>query len=166
MITGKKIDLLIVDYADLLRPLTTNKNSNSYSEGGAVYEELRGVAGILQIPVWTASQANRGAAQNDIIEGDDISESYKKLMTGDFVASMARTTENKNTNTARIHIIKNRFGADGMSYICDMDASNGKLIMHETTSVEAIELLKKIKGQEEVTKDVIRKKWNQNKDRE
>ena len=166
LITGKPIDMMVVDYADLLKPLTTNKNSNSYSEGGAVYEELRAVAGILQIPIWTVSQANRGAAQNDIIEGDDISESYKKLMTGDFVASMARTTENKNTNTARIHVIKNRFGADGQSYVCNMDAAIGKIEMFETNSIEGLEIIKKIKGQEEVTKDVIRKKWNQNKDRE
>ena len=161
LVTGKPIDMMIVDYADLLRPLTTNKNSNSYSEGGAVYEELRAVAGILQIPIWTVSQANRGAAQNDIIEGDDISESYKKLMTGDFVASMARTTENKNTNTARIHVIKNRFGADGQSYVCNMDASIGKIEMFETNSVEGMEILNKIKGQEAISKDVIKKKWKQ-----
>ena len=31
------------------------RNSNSYSEAGSVYEELRAVAGELQIPVWSAS---------------------------------------------------------------------------------------------------------------
>lgn len=166
IITGKKMDLMIVDYADLLRPAVIHKNSNSYSEGGAVYEELRSIAGILDIPIWTASQANRSALQNDIVEGDDVAESYKKIMTGDFVASMARTTENVNTKTARIHIIKNRFGSDRITYLCNADAATGKIEMFETNSIEGLEILKKIKGQEEVTKDVIRKKWNQNKDRE
>lgn len=161
LVTGEKIDLMIVDYADLLKPLLANKNGNSYSDAGAVYEELRAVAGILQIPIWTASQANRASSQNDIIEGDDVSESYKKLMTGDFVASMARTTENKNTSTARIHVIKNRFGKDGCTYLCNFNADCGKLEMFDSTSVEGLEILRKIKGQEESTKDVIRKKWKQ-----
>ena len=59
LVTGIKIDLAIVDYADLLRPLTVVKNSNSYTDAGNVYEELRGVSGELQIPCWTASQSNR-----------------------------------------------------------------------------------------------------------
>ena len=104
---------------------------------------------------------HNSSAQNDIIEGDDISESYKKLMTGDFVASMARTNENKNTGSARIHIIKNRFGNDGMDFICNFDADCGRLDMHGLATMEGMEILKRIKGQEEATKDIIRKKWNQ-----
>jgi len=159
LITGKKIDMMIVDYADLLKPLTTNKNSNSYSDMGSVYEELRSVAGVLQIPIWTVSQANRGAAQNDIIEGDDVSESYKKLMTGDFVASMARTNENKTTGTAMMHIIKNRFGNDGMDFPCNFNADCGKLEMFSASSVEGIAVSNKIKGKNEMMKDSARKKF-------
>ena len=59
IVTGIKIDFMIVDYADILRPLSTNKNANSYSESGDVYEELRSVLGELQIPGWSASQSNR-----------------------------------------------------------------------------------------------------------
>jgi hypothetical protein len=56
---GIHIHEMVVDYADILRPLEKESNSNSYSEAGGIYEELRQAAGELQIPVWTASQTNR-----------------------------------------------------------------------------------------------------------
>jgi hypothetical protein len=59
LITGVKIDFVVVDYADLLRPFMQDRNSNSYSIGGDIYGELRGVMGELQVPGWSASQSNR-----------------------------------------------------------------------------------------------------------
>ena len=59
LLTGVKIDMMIVDYADLLRPANPRKNSNSYEDGGSTYGELRSILGELQIPGWSASQANR-----------------------------------------------------------------------------------------------------------
>ena len=45
-------DLIIVDYADILRPMHSDRNSNSYSEAGGIYEELRGVAGEKSAMLW------------------------------------------------------------------------------------------------------------------
>ena len=59
LLTGIRIDLMVVDYADLLRPSVTRKNSNSYEDGGAVYGELRSISGELQCSCWSASQGNR-----------------------------------------------------------------------------------------------------------
>ena len=87
---GTKIDLIIVDYADILRPSQSDRNSNSYSEAGGIYEELRGVAGELQVPIWSASQSNRAAMDEDIIQANNISDSYRKIMTADFVISLSR----------------------------------------------------------------------------
>jgi len=64
MLEGIKPDLIIVDYADLIRPIEKEKNSNSYSEAGNVYEELRMIAGELGVPLWTASQSNRCLSLN------------------------------------------------------------------------------------------------------
>ena len=58
-VLGTKIDMMIVDYADILRPANSERNSNSYAEAGGIYEELRGVAGELAIPCFSASQSNR-----------------------------------------------------------------------------------------------------------
>ena len=56
-------DLIIVDYADLLR----GHGKEVRHELGNIYEDLRGLAGEHEIPVWTASQANRSALSDDII---------------------------------------------------------------------------------------------------
>jgi replicative DNA helicase len=122
---GTKIDLIIVDYADILRPSQSDRNSNSYSEAGGIYEELRGVAGELQVPIWSASQSNRAAMDEDIIQANNISDSYRKIMTADFVISLSRKMSDKQANTARFHVIKNRFGPDGVTFPARMNAGCG-----------------------------------------
>ena len=164
LITGVKIDLLIVDYADLLRPFTPDKNANSYSDGGSVYEELRSILGELQIPGWTASQSNRGAHEDDVIEAGSVAESYKKIMTGDFIMSLSRKTEDKVSGTGRVHIIKNRFGPDGVTYPCEFDTSCGKINIYDATSVEGMEILAKAKSAQESQKDMLRKRWKSTHD--
>ena len=37
-------------------------------------------------------------------------------MTADFVMSMSRKVEDKIANTGRFHVIKNRFGVDGITF--------------------------------------------------
>jgi replicative DNA helicase len=122
---GIKPDLVIVDYADLLRG--TGKTSELRIQLGNIYEDLRGLAGEQELPVWTASQANRSALQEDVIQADKIAESYSKIMTADFVVSLSRKIEDKVDGTGRWHVIKNRFGPDGITLPSKMNASNGHI---------------------------------------
>jgi len=159
LITGIKIDLVIVDYADLLRPLVADKNANSYSDGGSVYEELRGMLGELQVPGWTASQSNRGAHEEEVIGAGNVAESYKKIMTGDFILSLSRKTEDKLAGSGRVHVMKNRFGPDGQTYVCAFDTSCGKISIYDKDSVEGLEILSKAKTAQESIKDILGKAW-------
>ena len=161
MITGIKIDMLVVDYADLLCPLNADKNSNSYTEAGSVYEELRSIAGELQIPCWSASQAHRSSAQSDIVQGHNVADSYRKIMTGDFVMSVSRKTEDMGASTARFHIIKNRFGPDMITLPTYFNASNGDIKIYEENSPQGIELKRKMQDGEDHIKDKIREHWGQ-----
>lgn len=114
---GYKPDIIIIDYADLLRDVGTKGVSVRHDIMlGNIYEDLRGLAGVYQLPIWTASQANRSALEEEVIEADKIAESYAKVMVADFVVSLSRKTEDKMTGTGRWHIIKNRFGPDGMTF--------------------------------------------------
>lgn len=160
MLTGVKIDLIVVDYADLLRPAMADKNANSYSEAGSVYEELRAVAGELQVPVWSASQAHRGAHEADTIQAHNVADSYRKIMTGDFVISLSRKMEDKQGSTARVHVIKNRFGADGMTFPTYFNSSNGDIRVYDPASPEGIETQQKFKDAEENGKEAMRDQWN------
>ena len=161
MLTGNKIDLIVVDYADLLRPAMAEKNSNSYSEAGSVYEELRAVAGELQVPIWSASQAHRGAHEENVIQAQNVADSYRKIMTGDFVFSLSRKMEDKQAMTARIHIIKNRFGADGITCPSYFDAGNGNIRIFDPASAEARECEEKMRDGEDKLQDLVRNNWNQ-----
>jgi len=157
---GTKIDLIIVDYADILRPSQSDRNSNSYSEAGGIYEELRGVAGELQVPIWSASQSNRAAMDEDIIQANNISDSYRKIMTADFVLSLSRKMSDKQANTARFHVIKNRFGPDGVTFPARMNAGCGDIRIFAENSREGMGILNEMSQEENVVKKMISNKWN------
>ena len=128
----KKPDLIVVDYADLLR----GNGKEIRHELGNIYEDLRGLAGEYEVPVWTASQANRSALEDDVIGADKIAESYSKIMTADFVLSLSRKIEDKIAGTGRWHVIKNRFGPDGITFPSKMNMSNGQINIYEESSVQ------------------------------
>jgi len=66
---GFEPDLIIVDYADILRSDSAQQiKGGSYFEAGGIYEDLRGMAGEFQVPVATASQANRCLLISSVVE--------------------------------------------------------------------------------------------------
>lgn len=160
LMTRKKIDLIIVDYADLLRPFLIQKQSNSYEQGGDTYGELRSMGGEIQVPIWSASQANRGAHEEDIVGALNVADSYKKIMIGDFIMSLARKTSDKIASTGRVSILKSRFGSDGPVYPTSFDTSCGKINIYDAKSIEGAEILKKSKDQADNVKNIISKAWN------
>lgn len=161
---GTKIDMIIVDYADILRPAESGKNSNSYQDAGGIYEELRAIAGELQIPVWSASQCNRSSLEEDIIQANSIADSYRKIMTADFVMSVSRKVDDKANNTARFHVIKNRFGPDGLTFPAKMNTGNGDIQLFSEDSIEGSRLMNSMGNEEENMKKEIANKWKAHRD--
>ena len=120
-----KPGLIIIDYGDLLRPVVARKEKRMELE--SIYEEMRGIAQEYECPVWTASQTNRSGLNAEVITMESISESFSKCFVADFIFTVSRTMEDKNANTGRIYIAKNRNGPDGMVYPILMDPSNVKI---------------------------------------
>ena len=52
---------------------------------------------------------------------ESISEAFSKCFVADFIFSLSRTIKDKNKNTGRIFIAKNRNGPDGLVYPVSMD---------------------------------------------
>ena len=163
---GIKIDEMVVDYADILRPLEKDSNSNSYSEAGGIYEELRQAAGELQIPVWTASQTNRSGGTEDIVQAHNVADSYRKIMTADFVLSVARNLNDKANNTARCHVIKNRFGPDGITLYAKMNTGNGDIELYDAKSKESMAIQSGMEGDENSVKTMLKNKWNSSREKQ
>ena len=154
---GKKPDVVIVDYADLLRGHGQEKRH----ELEGIYEDLRGMAGEYEIPVWTASQANRSALEEDVIGAEKISESYGKVMVADFVISLSRKVQDKLAGTGRWHVIKNRFGPDGITLPSKMNTSNGQIHIYADTSVQGKETQKQMDKGEEFTRKMLARKFQE-----
>jgi len=159
---GFKPDLLIVDYADLLR--ASSRTEARYLELGAIYEELRGMAGELYIPCWTASQTQRSSISDEVIQADKIAESYGKIMTADFVISLSRTLDDKQTNTARVHIIKNRFGPDGITFPAKMNVLEGLVEVFEEHSTQGIQARQAMSNADNIVKKMLHKKLKDSQD--
>ena len=146
---GYKPDVIVVDYADLL--LSGGKSDLAYAEMGAVYIELRAMSSYLGIPCWTASQTNRTGINAEVIEADKIADSYLKVMNADFLMSLSRTKDDKTNHTARVHVMKNRFGADGMTFNCKMNTNIGVIEIGDSFDVSTNSVAD--------IKDVLQKKY-------
>ena len=158
MITlGTKVDMVILDYGDLLRDINNNKEVRHAL--GNIYEDLRGLAGEYEIPVWTASQANRSALEEDVIQAEKVAESYQKVMTADFVVSLSRKVGDKIANTGRFHIIKNRFGPDGITLPAKVNTNNGSIDIYDGSSQNGQEQQGKMNNQEEYVRKQLAQKY-------
>ena len=155
---GTEVDMVVVDYADILRDMGSAREVRHAL--GNIYEDLRGLAGEFQIPIWTASQANRSALDEDVIEATKVSESYQKVMTADFVMSLSRKVEDKIGNTGRFHVIKNRFGPDGITYPAKVNTNTGKMEIYESSSVGGQEQQQKINNRDNLMKKMLANKYD------
>jgi len=151
---GQKPDMIVLDYADLIRPA---KASDKRLELNDIYEDLRGIAGEYDIPIWTASQSSRSSTDDEVIEGNKVSESYNKIMIADFVMSLSRKLNDKIGGTGRWHIIKNRFGPDGMTFPSKINTMTGHIEIFEPNSDIGKSVSDSMKGETMVKKALSQK---------
>ena len=121
--SGLKPDLIIIDYVDLLA--TRKKTADRKGEIDDIYTSTKGLARELDIPIWSVSQVNRAGAKDDIVEGDKAAGSYDKIMITDVCISLSRKKADKVNGTGRFHIMKNRYGIDGLTFGVKADTSTG-----------------------------------------
>jgi replicative DNA helicase len=154
-----KPDLVIIDYADLMR--SADRVEARHQELGEIYKEIRGMSGELGVPIWTASQTQRSSIQDDIIEADKIASSYEKIMNADLVISLSRKLEDKANHTGRAHVMKNRFGSDGVTLPVYMNTSIGKIEIYDENSSKGILLKKQMQSGETLLKKSLAKKFSE-----
>jgi len=116
-------DLIIIDYVDLLS--SKRKSTDRKFEIDDIYTSTKGLARELNLPIWSVSQVNRAGSKDDVIEGDKAAGSYDKMMITDVAISLSRKKEDKVSNTGRFHIMKNRYGMDGVTFHLNADTSTG-----------------------------------------
>jgi len=123
-----KPGMIIVDYADLLKPTVIYKEKRHDLE--TIYEDLRAIAQEHDCPIWTASQTNRSGLNAEVITMESISEAFNKCFVADFIFTLSRTVEDKRTDSGRIFVAKNRNGPDGVVFPITMRTSNVFIEVH------------------------------------
>ena len=152
---GIEPDIIIVDYADLINPKKSYGEKRHDLE--SIYEELRGIAQEHKCPIWTVSQTNRTGYNAELVTMESISEAFSKCFVADFIFTLSRTTEDKNNNTGRFFVAKNRFGPDGLIYPVKMDTSNVKISV-EQNSIDPSAVGKNAAKEQ---KDLLRQKYKE-----
>jgi hypothetical protein len=150
-------DMIIIDYGDLLRPISVKNEKRHELE--SIYEEMRGLAKEFNCCAWTASQTNRSGLNAEVITMESISEAYNKCFVADFIFSLSRTVEDKQGNSGRIFIAKNRNGVDGLVFPISMQTSNVQIKVLQSTGEQ---YAPSTKDQSEVLKEKY-KKFRQSK---
>lgn len=132
-----KPDLIIIDYIDYLKAPSKKYNERK-DEIDDLYVACKALAKEYKVPVISPSQVNRMGAKDNIIEGDKAAGSYDKLMVADFCMSLSRQKEDKVNGTGRVHIMKNRYGMDGMTYSAKVDTNNGHIEISNSIDLSSI----------------------------
>jgi replicative DNA helicase len=152
---GQRIDMVLVDYADLLRPATREKEKRQELE--SIYEELRGIAQTYGCTVITCSQTNRTGLNAEVITMESISEAFNKCFVADFICTVSRTIKDRASNEGRMYIAKNRNGPDGMVFPIFMDTKNVCIRVLEQSDETPDQIIaKSVKDQEETLKKKYR----------
>ena len=154
---GNLPDMILVDYADILKPM--GNFTERRHQLGNIYEDLRGMAGEFDVPIWTASQANRSALEEDVIDASKVAEDYSKVMTADFVMSMSRKVEDKIANTGRFHVIKNRFGVDGITFPATINTNTGHIQIFDKQTQQGKTVQGKMNNHDEYIRKTLGQKY-------
>ncbi len=116
-----KPDFVIVDYADLLKPVSKHTEKRNQLE--EIIEELRAIASEYNVAVITASQTNRTSYNAEFISLDSIAEAYSKCFPADFIMTLSRTQKEREQGLGKFFVAKNRNGSDGIVFKVRVDTA-------------------------------------------
>ena len=106
---GKKVDVLLVDYLDLLMPIGKRISAeNLFVKDKYVSEELRNLAMELQCVFVTAAQLNRGAVEEVEFDHSHISGGLSKIQTADNVFGIFTSRAMRERGRYQIQLMKTR----------------------------------------------------------
>jgi archaellum biogenesis ATPase FlaH len=119
--TGKKPDIILVDYLDLMMPLSVKVSpSDLFIKDKYVSEELRNFAMENQAIVVTASQLNRSAVEEIEFDHSHISGGLSKIQTADNVIGIFTSRAMKERGRYQIQFMKTR-SSSGVGQKVDLE---------------------------------------------
>lgn len=127
-------DLLLVDYADLLK----YDHSNQRAELGRLYKELRGLGIVRNIAVATASQGNRSSEDEKVVRIKHVGEDISKAQTADVVLTYSQTDPEYMIGLARLFLEKNRDDEGKQTLLITQNYKIGQFCMSSASMVSSV----------------------------
>jgi len=119
--TNSKIDFIMVDYLDLLMPVSAKVSPNDlFVKDKYVSEELRNLAKELNVLLITASQLNRSAVEEIEFDHSHISGGISKINTADNVFGIFTSRAMRERGRYQIQLMKTR-SSSGVGQKVDLD---------------------------------------------
>ena len=107
--TGRKVDFVMVDYLDLVMPVSAKVSPNDlFVKDKYVSEELRNLAKELNVLFVTASQLNRSAVEEIEFDHSHISGGISKINTADNVFGIFTSRAMKERGRYQFQCLKSR----------------------------------------------------------
>jgi len=127
---GFKFDLLVLDYLDCLESHKSSPDRNETEL--AIIKGFEALASDLDIPAWTAIQANRSGFDTEFIEAHHTGGNIKRVQKAHFFMSVGKTPDQKEAGLANIRIIKARFAKDGQTFTdCTFDNDKMEIVIQD-----------------------------------
>jgi replicative DNA helicase len=119
--TGIKIDFIMVDYLDLVMPVSAKVSPNDlFVKDKYVSEELRNLSKELNILMITASQLNRGAVEEIEFDHSHIAGGLSKINTADNVFGIFTSRAMRERGRYQLQLMKTR-SSSGVGMKVDLE---------------------------------------------
>ena len=135
---GRLPDMIVVDYADLLAPVSGGSGGRSEDKNvvrhilSQIYRDLRRIAIHYNIAVVTASQTNRASLSKAKITLADLAEAFDKASIADVIWALCQTEDEETSHRARLFLAKNRNETKYRTIDLSLDFGRGR--MEETAT--------------------------------
>lgn len=119
--TGRKVDLVITDYADRFRASTANREPRH--EWRSIAEDCKAMAMDLDVVHWTASQVQRSRAGEEVVDLEHVAESMGKVEGADLVLGVGQKKDEVRTGRLVMTTAKVRDAEKGsqISLVADFE---------------------------------------------
>jgi len=119
--TGMRLDFIMVDYLDLVMPVSAKVSPNDlFVKDKYVSEELRNLAKELNILMITASQLNRGAVEEIEFDHSHIAGGLSKINTADNVFGIFTSRAMRERGRYQLQLMKTR-SSSGVGMKVDLE---------------------------------------------
>jgi archaellum biogenesis ATPase FlaH len=119
--TGLRVDFIMVDYLDLVMPVSAKVSPNDlFVKDKYVSEELRNLSKELNILMITASQLNRGAVEEIEFDHSHIAGGLSKINTADNVFGIFTSRAMRERGRYQLQLMKTR-SSSGVGMKVDLE---------------------------------------------